>query len=69
MMGLKKLQEGDRVILKGDHPWATHSGTVIGWERVDLFDTELPKVRLDEGPECFVFSPAQVRKTLGRNDA
>jgi len=66
MLNLKVLKGGDRVVLCGDHPWATSAGTVIGWEFVDLFSVELPKVRLDEGPECFVFSPTQVRKTKGR---
>ena len=63
MLTLEKLKEGDRVLLKGDHPWATYAGTVIGWELVDLFGVELPKVRLDIGPECFIFNTAQVRRT------
>lgn len=63
MIHLKSLKEGDRVILRGDHPWATHAGTVIGWEVVDLFNIELPKVRLDIGPDCFIFKATQVRRT------
>jgi len=63
MLHLNQLKEGDRVMLKGDHPWATHAGTVIGWEYVDLYRANFPKVRLDVGPECFVFNATQVRKT------
>lgn len=29
-MKLTDLKEGNRVVLKGDHPWATHAGTVVG---------------------------------------
>jgi len=65
MTNLQNLKEGDRVILRGDHPWATSAGTVVGWEFIDLYRAEFPKIRLDEGPECFVFSAAQVRKTRG----
>ena len=64
MTRLQGLKEGDRVILKGDHPWATHAGMVIGWETIELYRAEFPKVRLDEGQECFVFRAAQVRRTL-----
>ena len=64
-MLLKNLKEGDRVLLKGSHPWATHAGTIVGWEFVDMFGKELPEVQLDEGPSCFVFSSSQVRKTKG----
>ena len=58
------LKEGDRVIIAGDHPWATHAGTVIAWEHDDIFGgIELPKIRLDIGHEIFVTNRSQVRKT------
>jgi hypothetical protein len=49
---------GARVLLKGDHPWAGHSGTVVRFGNTIL--GRYPVVRLDDrddvpyGRECFV---------------
>ena len=65
MLNLRGLHvhEGDRVVLQGDHPWATYAGTVVGWEFVDLYRAEFPKVQLDIGHSIFVFRAGDVRKT------
>lgn len=30
------LKQGDRVTVIADHPWATHSGTLVSYERYGL---------------------------------
>jgi hypothetical protein len=60
---LNHLREGDRVVFTHNHPWATHAGTVLGWEHVDLYNAKFPKVQLDTGHTVFVFSAKHVQKT------
>ena len=31
-----RLQPGDRVVLKAGHPWETHAGTLVKYERYGL---------------------------------
>ncbi len=47
-----------RVLLRGDHPWASHAGDVV--ERETSASSPMYKVRLDNGQEVIVW-PAQMR--------
>jgi len=58
----RTLQEGDRVLIRGDHPWAGHTGTVLGWETLSLLGRQAPKIQLDCGPEVFVTHSSQLKK-------
>jgi hypothetical protein len=48
---------GDRVRLRGDHPWAGHAGHLVKYEQVS--GVRAPRVRLDNGMEVFVFESSQ----------
>jgi hypothetical protein len=30
------MKAGDRVVVVGKHPWATHAGTLVAWEKYGL---------------------------------
>lgn len=54
---------GKRVLIVGDHPWEGETGKVVSEEReVGLFRKPAFRVRLDNGTECFVFSPKNLKK-------
>jgi hypothetical protein len=56
------LQEGDRVLLCADHPYATHTGTILGWETLSILGHHVPKIQLDNGHQVFVLRPDQLKK-------
>jgi hypothetical protein len=56
------LQEGDRVLLSGDHPWAGHTGTVLQWETLSLLGHLVPKIQIDSGQQVFALRPDQIKK-------
>jgi hypothetical protein len=58
-----KPEVGERVRLRGDHPWAGYSGTVARFEAVS--GVRAPIVRLDNGMEVFVFEASQWARANG----
>jgi hypothetical protein len=66
---------GDRVMVIGDHPWATHAGTLIAYERYGL-GWRGWRVKLDGNcGECYaseseMLRPVQksIQKSIHRSD-
>ena len=56
------LEKGDRVVIVGDHPWATCAGELLTWEVLPLVRTKMWRVVLDEGMECYA-KPENIRVT------
>lgn len=55
MIDTPTIQPGTRVLIKGDHPWAGHTGEFLRFEKTPF--GECPRIRLDNGHECFVMKP------------
>lgn len=49
------LPTGNRVLMRGDHPWSGFSGTVDRWEKSPF--GVAPVIKLDNGMECFATKP------------
>ena len=47
------MKQGDRVIIVGNHPWKSQSGTYVGDELVHLLGVQKHKIQLDNGFGCF----------------
>ena len=56
------IECGSRVIIKGNHPWAGHSGIYVRNEYIVLLDKAYPLVELDNGFSCVVIPPARMEK-------
>lgn len=60
---MNKLKAGTRVVIVGEHPWATHAATLVAYERYGLGWMGW-RVALDEPYqlECYA-KPSQIRRT------
>jgi hypothetical protein len=56
------MEKGDRVVIVGDHPWATSAGELLTWEILPAIRTRMWRVVLDKGMECYV-RPENIRVT------
>ena len=54
------MEKGDRVVIVGNHPWATHAGELLTWEVLHPIRTRMWRVVLDEGMECYA-KPENIR--------
>lgn len=56
-----QARTGAKVILRGTHPHAGKTGTIVRWELVALFRSEgkKPVVKCEDGAECFAMDPAE----------
>lgn len=58
------LKQGDRVYIRGKHPWADNIATVMAFEEVGLLRRNMYRLRLDSGQECYADAAAlQILKT------
>ena len=57
----KGWEVGQRVALKGDHPWQGYDGFIVRLEKIQIFDKVRPVVRLEGIPnqECFIMRDDQ----------
>ena len=60
-MAEKPLKSGDRVTIGRGHPWETHAGTLVAFEKYG-FGAEGWRVRLDIGHECYA-NEHQIKRT------
>jgi hypothetical protein len=60
---LRSLGEGSRVLITGNHPWATHSGTLLRYEKYGVLGWWGWRVKLDSGQETYA-SMNEVRNAL-----
>jgi hypothetical protein len=54
------MNKGDRVVIVGNHPWATNAGELLTWEVLPVIGTRMWRVVLDGGMECYA-KPENIR--------
>ncbi len=58
------IEVGDRVLITGTHPWRGRTGKYVGLGNAGNYG-EMPKVRLDNGAECFVTEASDWKRLPG----
>ena len=56
------LEPGDRVLIRGDHPWAGHTGEFVRVDRLHVTDEFGLLIHLDNGRECYVMEPRHLER-------